>query len=165
MGLVKKLSTALDVFTCYFSEQAGGNRCDGRSSWWRRTGLQWRQHRQCDARQLRPLLLHGARSAQLPRSQGRCEILCCRTRYLRLGRWRSTFKTDHVRGSYLLTARCCTNNVTASGMPCLSVSGAVEAKKESGGGEKSPQKNKSNLLVISGGEGYIDFRQGLTPAL
>ena len=84
---------------------------------------------------------------------------------IRLGRWRSTSKTDHVRGSYLLTARCCTNNVTASGMPCLSVSGAVEAKKESGGGEKSPQKNKSNLLVISGGEGYIDFRQGLTPAL
>ena len=46
------------------------------------------------------------------------------------------------------------------GMPSIGVSGVAETKKSEAGGDASPQKSRSNMLVISGGEGYIDFRQG-----
>ena len=45
------------------------------------------------------------------------------------------------------------------GTPSLGVSGVASSAKD--GGKESPQKkSKDNILVISGGEGYIDFRQG-----
>ena len=68
------------MFCVCFRYEAAGDAEQGRS-WGRDQGVRGQQDGQRDARQLHPLLLHGAGSALLPRTQGRSQVLRSRTRY------------------------------------------------------------------------------------